>query len=263
MPQSASQDESRFMAPLQLAGRLIMENGGETYRVEETVTRMGCAFGLKDVESFAVPSGVFVSYRRTDGSTETSVKRVRKGPTNLACVDAVNAVSRSVECNHLSCEEALAQLQAIEKAPPPTSPAMLVLWSAIASGGFAVMFGGELLEFLVAAFATAAAQLLTLFFQRRRLQGIVTVLAGSVLSALIPMVFHRLTGLCILDATVAGALMPLLPGLAMTIAVQDTMRGDSLSGTSHGINAMLTAIMVAGGALIAAGIMSFLWGGAA
>ena len=33
--------------PLQLAGRIIMENGGETYRVEETVTRMGRAFGLK------------------------------------------------------------------------------------------------------------------------------------------------------------------------------------------------------------------------
>ena len=26
--------ESRFMEPLQLAGRLIMENGGETYRAE-------------------------------------------------------------------------------------------------------------------------------------------------------------------------------------------------------------------------------------
>ena len=40
------QEESRFMEPLQLAGRLIVENGGETYRVEETITRMGRAFGL-------------------------------------------------------------------------------------------------------------------------------------------------------------------------------------------------------------------------
>ena len=39
--------ESRYMEPLQLAGRLIMENGGETYRVEETITRMGKAFGLE------------------------------------------------------------------------------------------------------------------------------------------------------------------------------------------------------------------------
>ena len=44
--------------------------------------------------------------------------------------------------------------------------------------------------------------------------------------------------------------MPLLPGLAMTNAVQDTMRGDIVSGLSHGINAILTAAMVAGGAQV-------------
>ena len=31
--------ESRYMEPLQLAGRLIMENGGETYRVEPEKAR--------------------------------------------------------------------------------------------------------------------------------------------------------------------------------------------------------------------------------
>ena len=39
------------MEALEMAGRIIMENGGETYRVEETVTRMGRAFGLREVES--------------------------------------------------------------------------------------------------------------------------------------------------------------------------------------------------------------------
>ena len=71
------------MKALQLAGRIIMENGGETYRVEETVTRMGRAFGLKDVESFAVPSGVFVSYEKEDGSHETAVLRVHRKGINL------------------------------------------------------------------------------------------------------------------------------------------------------------------------------------
>ena len=33
---------THLIKPLQLAGRIIMENGGETYRVEETVTRMRC-----------------------------------------------------------------------------------------------------------------------------------------------------------------------------------------------------------------------------
>ena len=40
-------DDSCYMEPLHLAGRLIMENGGETCRVEETVLRMGWPFAIK------------------------------------------------------------------------------------------------------------------------------------------------------------------------------------------------------------------------
>ena len=71
-------DDSCYMEPLHLAGRLIMENGGETCRVEETVLRMGHAFGFREVECFAVPSGLFVSYRKSDGTIETAVKRIRR-----------------------------------------------------------------------------------------------------------------------------------------------------------------------------------------
>ena len=48
----------------------------------------------------------------------------------------------------------------------------------------------------------------------------------------------------------------------MTNAVQDSMRGDLLSGLSHGMQAILTACMVAGGALLAQGIMKLVTGGA-
>ena len=41
-----------------------------------------------------------------------------------------------------------------------------------------------------------------------------------------------------------------------------TMRGDMLSGLSHGIQAILTACLIAGGALLALGIMKLLTGGA-
>ena len=55
--------DASCMDALQLAGRIIMENGGETYRAEETINRMGSGFGLDQVDSFAVPSGLFISYR--------------------------------------------------------------------------------------------------------------------------------------------------------------------------------------------------------
>ena len=100
--------------PLQLAGRIIMENGGETYRVEETVTRMGRAFGMKNVESFAVPSGVFVSCEKEDGTHETAVLRVHRRGTNLRRVDAVNQISRRAEAGEITPEEALRALEKIE-----------------------------------------------------------------------------------------------------------------------------------------------------
>ena len=85
-----SNPNASCMDTLQLAGKIIMESGGETYRAEETINRMGSGFGLKEVDSFAVPSGLFISYRSEDGEPVTSVRRVRKETRNLTRVDEAN-----------------------------------------------------------------------------------------------------------------------------------------------------------------------------
>ena len=255
-------DESRFMEPLLLAGRLIMENGGETYRVEETITRMGRAFGLSEVESFAVPSGLFVSYRRGDGGTETAVKRVHKGPTNLCRVDEVNAVSRLVEQEGLSCEDTLRRLQDVASGAPLVKRPLLLVAAAICAAGFAGMFGGDAADMLISGVTALMVQGLTQLAARVRITGLAATLLGSLLSTLLPMLLSHFTGLGHVQPIVAGTLMPLLPGLAMTNAVQDTIRGDMISGLAHGILALLTAALVAGGALCAAALMQ-LMGGAA
>ena len=42
-----------------LAGQLILENGGETFRVEETMVRMALAGGGQTADVFAIPQGIF------------------------------------------------------------------------------------------------------------------------------------------------------------------------------------------------------------
>ena len=64
-----------------------------------------------------------------------------------------------------------------------------------------------------------------------------------------------------MEASVAACLMPMLPGLAMTNAVQDTLRGDMVSGISSATSAVLTASMIAGGALVASTLFRLLTGG--
>ena len=255
-------DDNSYMAPLHLAGRLIMENGGETYRVEETITRMGHAFGFAEVECFAVPSGIFISYRKHDGSIETAVKRVSRRGIDLTRVDAVNAVSRRMEAEHLSCEEVMALLRVIETRPPKITRLGLTAAVAMSSFGWAAMFGGGIMDCVVAFVVALLGQGLAFALDRAGMRSFVSTLLGSFLGTILPMLFHLATGMLVVDATVAACLMPMLPGLAMTNAVQDTLRGDMVSGISSATSALLTASMIAGGALVGTALFRLLTGGA-
>lgn len=250
-----------IMEALHLTGSLILENGGETYRVEDTVERMGRAFGAADVEVFAVTSGVFITLHFEDGTSETGVHRSRKSTTHLSKVDAVNRISREAALKKITPEQALRKLKEIEAAGSAYGPGWMLLASALSAGGFSWMFGGAWLDFAVAFATGVLVQLLLGALSRLAYSRVIQSLLGGALCALVPTLFCSLTGLGVLDAMVAGALMPLLPGLAMTNAVQDTMRGDMLSGVGHGVQAILTAALVAGGAVFASRLFYLVQGG--
>lgn len=256
------QDDSCYMEPLHLAGRLIMENGGETCRVEETILRMGHAFGLNEVECFAIPSGLFVSYRKQDGTIETAVKRIRRKGTNLTRIDEVNAVSRHLEREKMPCAEVLRQLQEIEKTPPRLTSRQMALAAALSTAGWALMFGGGVWDMVVAFGVGVLIEAVALLLDRFHMQTLVSTLVGGFLAAFVPMVIHHLTQALVVEATVGGALMPMLPGLAMTNAVQDTMRGDMVSGISSAVGAAMTAVLLAVGALAGTACLRMLTGGA-
>ena len=253
------EEQRACMRPLQLAGLIIMENGGETFRVEETVTRMGRAFGLEEVETFSVPSGLFISYRMSDGNVETSVKRVRRSGNHLVRVDRVNAVSREMERTGMTPAEAAARLEEIRLLPNRRS--LLPIGAAVCAAGFALLFGGGWPDLLAAFLLAGLVEGICMLLDKFHMQALVAVLLGSILTVLVPAVLKSFLPVLSTEAVIAGALMPLLPGLTMTTAVQDTMRGDIVSGLSHGIEAILTAGLVADGALIANAVFRVLTGG--
>ena len=208
-------DDSCYMEPLHLAGRLIMENGGETCRVEETVLRMGHAFGFREVECFAVPSGLFVSYRKSDGTIETAVKRIRRKGIDLTRIDEVNAISRHLEQEKMSCQEVLSQLKAVERRPSRLSPLQMAGAAAMSTAGWSLMFGGGAWDTVTAFFVGLLIEWVTLLMDKFHMQTLVATLAGGFLAAFLPMAVNRLTGALVVEAAVAGALMrkstPTLP----------------------------------------------------
>ena len=64
------QDTREKIELLCMAAELVLESGGETYRVEETALRMAKGFGLRQVNVAALPTSIFIE---VDG-----VARVRR-----------------------------------------------------------------------------------------------------------------------------------------------------------------------------------------
>lgn len=250
-----------WMKALSLAGRIILENGGETYRAEDTVVRMGEALGLREIEVFGVPSGLFISFEDEQGQRESSVSRIRPQGTHLRRVDEVNRISRELAACSYAPEELLNRLKEAARLGPIVPTWCLPLTAGVSSAGFTAMFGGGLVDMAVVFLCAGVTQALSQLWRRVRHSAIVTTLLGSFLCTLLPLCFVQWIATGNSDAMVAGALMPLLPGLAMTKAVQDALRSDMVSAVAHATQAIVTAALIAGGALVAHHLMALVTGG--
>ena len=71
------------------AGRIILESGGETYRVEETICRICAAYGIRYAESFVTPTGIMVSVYDENNYTTTLVKRVTNRTVDLQKIGSI------------------------------------------------------------------------------------------------------------------------------------------------------------------------------
>lgn len=239
------------MKALCLAGRIILENGGETYRAEDTVMRMARSLGLSEPDAFGIPSGLFISFTDEIGERRTSISRVYLRGTHLARVDRVNQISRMLADGLLDPEElydALREASHIGREMSRWYAPLTAMWTV---SGFVVMFGGGWIDVLVGCVCAALTQLVPyLFLPDDSTSGMTGTLIGGMVCVIIPIAFHSITGLGVTEAIIAGAIMPLVPGLSMTNAMQDIMRGDMVSGVTHCARAIMIAAMVAGGALV-------------
>ncbi len=252
-------DRPLIASTLQLVGRIILENGGEAYRVEDSVERLGRALGLINTQVYSVPGSVIMTLVFEDGETCTQVVRCKKRSVHLEKVDMANRICREVAENHLTPAQALVQLTAIQQTQDTHPLYLTLLATAVSSAAFAVMFKGNALDALLAASTAALVRFILYLLEKRdRKEQVISNLLGGALTTLLPALLGALMGQSVSQAAIAGALMHLLPGVPMTCAVQDLLKGDINSGLGYAVNAALVAIYVAGGAMAASRLLLLL-----
>ncbi|MFZ7131139.1 MAG: threonine/serine exporter family protein [Eubacteriales bacterium] len=228
-----------------LCAQIILENGGETYRAEETVTRICHSLDLES-EIIAIPTGVFITLGKDRIHMNTVIKRIKKRTVNLSAIHQVNNISRNIVKGELSVQDALEQLHKLHD--EKSNHKLLFFFSAaVSSGFFALLLGGELTDFIVAAICGIVVHLMSHWIKIEDMFNFAISIIGGASIAIIAILCVTLLNNGNLDKIIIGAMTPLLPGLAMTTAVRDAMRGDLLSGVASASEALLVAIALAFG----------------
>ena len=131
-------------------GRQMMECGAEAWRAENTMARILRAYELEVLDAHAMATQAAVTVKDKSGAHYTSTCMVLpdKTGTNLQRLEDINAAARYI-CDRVPPLEALPK--ALDHSGPRWSwPEMFGY--LLGGGGFAIFFGGTVLDGLAAAF---------------------------------------------------------------------------------------------------------------
>lgn len=267
------------------AGHILLENGAEISRVEETMTRIASAYGIEDESFFVLSNGIIATGQHYARAEFIPIKG-----TQLAKVVEVNQLSRDVTAgergNELDVDmsqivstyqrinvstiltnsrnntfkpmpvETLRQrIQAIRTMPGKVWWEM-VLGIALGVSSFSILFGGSLVD----AMATlVSGVLLGLFmtFVSPHLSRLMGNVAGGLVGGLLCILLYRLAvgieGLPQLHLAnmIIGTIIALVPGVPFTNGMRDLANEDYIAGTTRLTDAFLAFLCIALGVALA------------
>lgn len=249
-------DETKVLALCMDMGRALLENGGEIYRVQETMERVAAAYGAADVQVYVLTNELFAS---AGGVVRTmEMRQVRCGATHLGRVTALNALSRDIVAGKVPLEEAVKRLEEARNLPFVGKPQRL-LACAVGTAGFSILFGGTVLDGAAAFVAGLALQGFSFYLETHPVSKLIYNILSAALVALCSAALTQVLlayGLAPqLDKIIIGGIIPLVPGVALTSSIRDFAGGDYLSGTIRMIDALLVAASIAAGV---GGVLMFL-----
>lgn len=237
-------DYELYMDTAVLAGQIMLESNAETYRVEETVTRILALTELGLIDALAITTGLVATLDNYDMHAITVVKRISNRNTNLGNITRVNDISRRVTSGLLPIEEAFQLLKEINRIQ--YNP-----WAqAIAIIGFiqtiVILYQGGLTEFIAIIPVSISVAFVQHFGNRWHIKPFVLDMVASFLIAILAIGISKLIQTPLSqNIMIVSAITPLLPGTAMTNGVRDIFREDYMSGGAKILEAFLIAIFIA------------------
>lgn len=247
------------------AGEVLLQNGAEISRVEETIDRICRKFEIENVDAFVLSNGIFMTASSKDREVFARVRAIPLAGTHLGIVTQVNSLSRDIERGKVGIQEAKERLEQIKKMPPNNN-FLRIIGSGVGSACFIYLLGAGFWECILTLLSGCAVFAAVIWMSKRKLSkillnifggGLITIL-GILYTYCMPQAEPRLSIMII------GSIFPLIPGVAFVNAIRDLADGDFIAGIVRMLDAILVFVYIAigvGGVLsayyrIIGGVMS-------
>ncbi|WP_296111767.1 threonine/serine exporter ThrE family protein [uncultured Anaerococcus sp.] len=240
------------------AGAIMLENGAEIYRVEDTVERIiRSKINAKDVDVYSTFNVIILSFT-FENEVHTNVRRVKNRGNKLFYVDKVNQFSRDFCAGKLSLEEALIELKKIKDlvGRPLVEK---IIGGGVAAGGFSLLISGGTNEMFISFVVGMASYHVSNLMERNDIGYFVVNYVYGVVVSLLTMVFANFVPDINQGVIIISSMMALLPGIMITNAMRDLMSGDATSGLTGAVLAILISTALAMGVGTPITIMK-IWG---
>lgn len=228
------------------AGHVLLENGAEISRVEETMDSIASYYGVENKNFFVLSNGIFVTGSSKDkpSGEYANVEFIPIRGASLEVVAAVNQLSREISSGRYSVAQARERLEQIKlmKSKPISEQ---ILASGIGSAGFCAIFGGSLLDCAAAGIVGLILWAVMICIGRTHTSRLLANIFGSALATLLCLLFFSCGFGLSLSHIIIGSVIPLIPGIPLTNGIRDLAAEDYIAGTTRILDAMIGFLGIA------------------
>lgn len=218
-----------------LAARILLESGAEGTRVEDTMTRIAKKLGYSESNSFVTNTVIQFTLH---SESFPRIFRITSRDTNLIKIS---------QANEISLAEAKTQLEKIYVAKRDSSLPFKGFAAAMIAMSFLYLQGGRLIDVLTAILAGSLGYLVTEILDRKLHAQFIPEFIGSLVIGIIAVIGHTLIPTGDLASIIIAAVMPIVPGVLITNAIQDLFGGHMLMFTTKSLEALVTAFGIGAG----------------
>jgi uncharacterized membrane protein YjjP (DUF1212 family) len=232
------------------AGQLLVENGAESRRVEETIRTLGTGLGCDWGDVYISYDAIVVSHSSRK-EFRTKIRHVNRRSVDMTLIAAISHLAHRVAKGQLDRFMVRSELRRIRTTPRLYNRWQTILTVGLACAAFSRLFGGDWLVFAVTLFAASGAMFVRQLLAHRGFNPLLVVATTATVAGLLVGLFHLLQLISQPGIALAASVLLLVPGVPFINAVEDLIKGHVVVGLAQAATGVLIILAIALGLIFA------------